>query len=235
METIAEATMAHPIISTSERVQVVIARYGEDIAWANELGYDYIVYDKGGQPVAGAVALPNIGREGHTWLTHIVRQYHALAPVSVFLQGDPFDHISEQGRGTVSTLRSMIEDVVVSKTHFRGFAWFRIKCDGLGRPHDLRDAANQGRWAGWGRDIPVAGVFGELFDAPPPDQFIARGSAGCFAVTAERIRTRPRAFYEHGLRLFEADPDDAHNTGHAFERLWHNIFNGNTAWNKAHY
>jgi len=28
---------------------------------------------------------------------------------------------------------------------------------------------------------------------------------------------------------------DAENTGHAFERLWQLIFNGNTEWNKDKY
>ncbi|MFH1914506.1 MAG: DUF3431 domain-containing protein [Pseudomonadota bacterium] len=221
-------------MSTNDRALVIISRYREDVSWAKDLEYDYMVYDKGGQGPDGAIPLPNIGREGHTWMTHVVRHYHALAPVNVFLQGDPFDHIDEQGRGTVEQLRSMIGDVVVKKVPFRGFAWFRIECDRLGRPHHLRQPENQGRWAGWGRDIPVGAVFETLFAARAPERIVARGATGCFAVTAERVRTRPLAFYEHALRLFEADPDDAANTGHAFERLWHFIFNGNTAWNREY-
>jgi hypothetical protein len=45
-------------------------------------------------------------------------------------------------------------------------------------------------------------------------------------VRRERIRLRPRALYETALRLVLDDPDDARNTGHAFERLWYLIFNG---------
>jgi hypothetical protein len=222
-------------MTTSDHVQVVIARYREDVAWADGLGLDYAVYDKSGQPTPGAVSLPNVGREAHTYLTHIVRHYHTLAPITVFVQGDPFDHIDEHGRGTVQGLRSMIEDVAVRKTPFRGLAWFRLECDRLGRPHHLRLPENRGRWAGWGRDIPVGELFCKLFDADAPERFVARGAAGCFAVTAGRVRTRPLAFYEHALRLSEADPDDAGNTGHAFERLWHLIFNGNAAWNRDSY
>ncbi|MUM77629.1 DUF3431 domain-containing protein [Pseudodesulfovibrio sp. F-1] len=217
-----------------DRVMVIISRYREDVAWAEALGYDYTVYDKSGQGLPGAVPLPNIGREGHTWMTHIVRRYHSLAPVNVFLQGDPFDHINEHGRGTVEQLRTMIEEVVVREIPFRGFAWFRIKCDRLGRPHHLHELKSRGRWAGWGRDIPVAEVFETLFDARAPEGIVARGATGCFAVTAERVHARPLAFYRHALSLFESDPDDAHNTGHAFERLWHFVFNGNTAWNKIY-
>ncbi|MEF2230544.1 MAG: DUF3431 domain-containing protein [Pseudodesulfovibrio sp.] len=220
-------------MSMRDPVHVIIARYREDIGWADRLGYDYIVYDKGGQPVCDARPLPNIGREAHTYFTHIVREYDALAPVNVFLQGSPLDHIDQAGRGTPELLRSKIEDVVVRRVPFKGFAWFKLECDRLGRPHDLRDPANRGRWAGWGRDIPVGEVFTALFGAPAPEIFTARAPAGVFAVTGERIRTRPRAFYESALRLVERDPDDANNTGHAIERLWQHIFNGNTAWNPA--
>jgi len=218
-----------------DTVQVIIARYREDIDWAEGLGYDYVVYDKGDQPVTGSLVLPNIGREAHTYFTHIVREYDALAPVNVFLQGDPFDHIDQAGRGTPELLRKMIEDVVDRRVPFKGLAWFKLECDALGRPHDMHDPAKRGRWAGWGRNIPVGEVFTALFGAAAPERIIARAPAGVFAVTAERIRTRPRAFYEFALRLVERDPDDARNTGHAIERLWQHIFNGNTAWNRERY
>lgn len=218
-----------------EHIQVVIARYREDISWAAELGLDTVVYNKGPEPLEGAQTLPNIGREAHTYLTHIVTQWDRLAGNTVFIQGNPFDHLSESGQAGVSDLRQMIMDSVERRAQFAGFAWFRLKCDGLGRPHDLRNPENKGRWAGWGKDIPVEDVFVELFDAKPPMQYTARAATGMYCVSSERIRTRPKAFYEHALRLIEDDPRDENNTGHAFERLWQLIFNGNTAWNKEKY
>lgn len=218
-----------------DNVKVIIARYHEDISWVDELGYDYIVYDKSGMAADNSIELENIGRESHTYLTHIVRDYHALAPVNVFVQGNPFDHIDDRNRGSVEMLRKMIEDVAEKGVPFKGFAWFKLKCDRLGRPHDLCKPENEGRWAGCGKDIPLGEVFEKLFDASFPSQLVVRAPAGLFAVTGDRIRTRPKAFYEYALRLIEADPLDENNTGHAFERLWQHIFNGNTAWNRADY
>ncbi|WP_147819557.1 DUF3431 domain-containing protein [Salidesulfovibrio onnuriiensis] len=218
-----------------ESVQVVIAKYREDVSWAERLGLSYIVYDKSSEPLTDARRLPNIGREAHTYLTHIVEQWESLAGHTAFVQGNPFDHLNDHGKADVQELRSMIMDCVERNVPFRGFAWFRLRCDGLGRPHDLGNPENRGRWPGWGKDIPVAEVFSRLFAAEPPREFIARAATGLFCVSAERIRTRPREFYEYALRLVAEDPRDTENTGHALERLWQLVFNGNRAWNKDKY
>lgn len=219
----------------TESVQVVIARYRESLFWVPELGLPYVVYDKGPEPVSDARVLPNVGRETHTYLTHIVQEWEHLAGHTVFLQGDPFAHLSGDGKTEVLVLKGMIMECVEKKVPFKGFAWFRLKCDGLGRPHDLKKPENEGRWAGWGKDIPVAEVFSKLFDASPPAQFIGRAATGIFCVSAERVKTRPKEFYAHALRLVADDPQDEENTGHAFERLWQLIFNGNVSWNKDKY
>jgi len=218
-----------------DNVKVIIARYQEDISWVEEFGYDYVVYDKGGDPVANSIQLSNIGRESHTYLTHIIENYDNLAPFNIFVQGNPFDHIDDRQKGNVEMLRNMIADIVERAVPFKGLAWFRLKCDRLGRPHDLRKPENEGRWSGWGKDIPLGEVFEKLFQADFPNQLVVRSPAGLFAVTGERIRTRPKNFYEYARYLIETDPDDSNNTGHAFERLWQHIFNGNTAWNKPDY
>lgn len=218
-----------------DNVKVIIARYKEDITWAQDLGYDVVVYDKGGDLRDKAIQLDNIGREAHSYLTHIITHYDILSEFNVFVQGDPFDHLDPSGDASVNTLKKMIEDVVEKNVPFKGFAWLRIACDQLGRPHDLHEPHTKGRWAGWGKDIPVGEVFEKLFAAKAPAQILARGAAGLFSVTGDRIRTRPREFYEYALRLVAADPQDENNTGHAFERLWHLVFNGNQAWNRDSY
>lgn len=38
------------------------------------------------------IELPNIGREAHTYLYHIVSNYYNLTDWTFFLQGNPFDH-----------------------------------------------------------------------------------------------------------------------------------------------
>jgi len=47
----------------------------------------------GGGALFSWVQLPNIGRESHTFLTHVVRRWRRLAPRTVFMQAAPWDHL----------------------------------------------------------------------------------------------------------------------------------------------
>ena len=212
-------------------VELVIARYQEDASWVEGLGFPFVIYDKSGS--SGPNALPNVGRETHTYLTHIVRRYPDFADYTVFLQADPFEHIGE-GAGP-DELKARIAQNIRLAAKFTGFAWFKLKCDRLGRPHDMADLEKKGRWKGWGKDIPVGEVYGKLFAGEVPETFLVTAPAGMLFVVKERILARPKAFYEYALSLVEADPEDEHNTGHAFERLWQVVFNGKSQLNRVKY
>jgi hypothetical protein len=73
-------------------IELVVAAYGEDLTWLTEFSKFATIYekkDKSNRTVVNAkrVLLPNIGRESHTYLHHIVYNYHNLANVTVFIQG----------------------------------------------------------------------------------------------------------------------------------------------------
>jgi hypothetical protein len=77
-------------LKSADNTQYVIARYNEDVSWAYTLR-NKVIYDKG-DALPGSVVLPNIGREAHTYLYHIVTNYDRLSEYTCFLQGNPFDH-----------------------------------------------------------------------------------------------------------------------------------------------
>lgn len=77
-------------------VEIVVARYNEDLYWLNEYPFnqfEYIVYNKGDNEnfhktnVKEIVELPNIGRCDHTYLYHIIKNYDNLSNVVVFFPG----------------------------------------------------------------------------------------------------------------------------------------------------
>ena len=71
---------------------LIIARYNEDLSWLKEFkDFRIIVYNKGDKLSDNlfyeVINLENKGRESHTWLHHIVKNYNNLNEISVFLQG----------------------------------------------------------------------------------------------------------------------------------------------------
>jgi len=69
-------------------VEIVLAHYDEDIDWSNPYSNIRTIYCKG--PVTkrphGCTHLENVGREGHTFLYHIVHNYDKLSQWTVFTQ-----------------------------------------------------------------------------------------------------------------------------------------------------
>lgn len=81
---------------------IVVARFNENIAWLDAIllsapNTTCTVYNKG-KPLQqndlyDLVSIPNIGREAETYLRYIVVNYHQLKDITIFLQGNPFDHM----------------------------------------------------------------------------------------------------------------------------------------------
>lgn len=78
--------------------KIVLARYNEDITWADKFGHKCLVYNKGLELKTNFSSViqrsnnPNFGREGETYLYHIINNYDSLDEYTVFSQGDPFKH-----------------------------------------------------------------------------------------------------------------------------------------------
>lgn len=77
-------------------VEVVVARYNEDLSWIKEYPFnqfEYIVYNKGDNTnfeksnVKQIINLPNVGRCDHTYLYHIITNYERLTDIVVFFTG----------------------------------------------------------------------------------------------------------------------------------------------------
>jgi hypothetical protein len=74
-------------------VRIVVAKYNENVDWCANVKHNVTIYDKSDNPAESSIKLKNIGREGETFLYHIVNNYHNLDDITVFLQGNPFEHL----------------------------------------------------------------------------------------------------------------------------------------------
>ena len=78
-------------------VELVIAHYNENLDWLGPVADRCHIYHKGrdGLPqfrFRQWEHLPNVGREGHTYLHHIINNYDHLSDITVFLQGSLAGH-----------------------------------------------------------------------------------------------------------------------------------------------
>jgi hypothetical protein len=79
-----------------ENINIIVSRYNEDLKWTLEEPfnkYKYIVYNKGinenfeKKNVAKVINIKNVGREGHTYLYHIISNYNNLSDILIFFPG----------------------------------------------------------------------------------------------------------------------------------------------------
>jgi hypothetical protein len=190
-------------------IELVVARYLEDLAWLRNVPpqIQVTVYDKSPQG-----NLPNVGREAHTYLHHICARYDSLAEVTVFAQGKPFDHAFDFHR----TLREMAQNLSSTKE----FRW-------LGHIIDTDDCNGARLFATWSKNtgverLDMRGFARALFvdenDEGPDEYTFVLGAQ--FAVRRELIRSRSLAFWENALQVSMDFPDAAH----CFERSWNRVF-----------
>lgn len=77
-------------------INIVVARYNEDINWLIPYNDIAIIYNKGKDDIEYAfdniINISNIGREGHTYLYYIINKYDNLPKRTIFTQGSPLLH-----------------------------------------------------------------------------------------------------------------------------------------------
>jgi Protein of unknown function (DUF3431) len=205
--------------------EIVAAHYREDLSWLKPVASIVTVYSKGNletyrNDFPRYSLLPNIGRESHTYLHHIVYNYDTLADITLFTQGQIADHLGADADITdiVSLCSTFPHDVIAFNKH--GLKYFN---DWLSLPH-------VGKWkeemiSGALRPAhKTPGEFWEwLFGTEHPTA-IAICWGAIFAVRREAIHRRPREFYIRILQYFSKVNHVNPEEGHYMERFWIHIF-----------
>ena len=202
-------------------VELVIARHEEDLRWVRRVpaSIRITIYNKGttlALPLEIARregfsvnALPNLGREAHTYLTHLSERYEEVAPVTIFCQGHPFDHAPD--------FHARLRGVSEGSESPDPFLWY-------GFLEETDDPRGKRLFVPWSKnperkELETGRLHEELFGGTTPDFFHFRGGAQ-FAVTREAVHRRDREFYLRALDLSVKIPLAAHS----YERIWDRIF-----------
>jgi hypothetical protein len=179
-------------------MKIVVSRYNEDINWIKFLNYKYIIYNKGEDIELDNIKLPNIGRESHTYLYHIINNYNNLDEITVFLQGNPFDHSNDLFNSIFN----------YNNENFYNLCNWIVDCDLNGCPNHC--------------GLEIVDFYQKIFNKDVDFDKLTFGAGAQFIVNKNSILKHPKSFYENILTLldYSINPIEAY----IIERLWHKIF-----------
>jgi hypothetical protein len=182
--------------------QVVIARYEEDVLWVHSLECPFIIYNKGAcipEDISNKNIIwkKNIGREGETWLYHIIENYFNLANLTFFLQGNPFLHYPD----------------VIERVNGLYSAKYLIR---LGNLHISNENGCPDHCG-----LRVKDTYREIFGKNKDKQWYEFAAGAQYGVPKELITNKPLHWWRKLYIAYLSHPDNPW----IFERLWEDIFN----------
>lgn len=145
--------------------------------------------------------LPNIGRESHTYIYHIIKNYNNLADFTTFVQGGPFFHFHGPDNPNLEFF-NFVEQPVHDYNPLGDFAM----TDCFGRP-----------FSHW--DVDLFPVWDRLFEGNMPHRFFANFGAQ-FIVSRSVIQNRSLEFWQELYKMH----DEIEYLPWALEIMWYYVF-----------
>lgn len=213
----------------------VIAKYNENIRWIrdieSQLGPELCtvyVYDKSATDhISNSVlhiALPNIGRESHTYLHHIIEHYDEFIQnpddVTFFLQGSIREHLPHKYNGDIE---QYIRDVVAETVELEMPVSLALDHDfgTASARYDFRIQNHNGAMLDPSPNDMCFGDWFKVYIDPVFPVTVLWWLGAVFAVKHSEITRRPREYYKHIIdTLLTRDTQVAH----FLERSWFHIF-----------
>jgi hypothetical protein len=197
----------------SYKKELVVAKYEEDINWIKDCNnIDMVtVYDKNENRQENINTLPNIGRESHTYLYHIINNYNNLSDYTIFCQGDPIFH----DHHFVEKINN-IDSIILSNIK-KGFYFFAGECK-----EEINETYSEKHPVG----LPISYFLDLLFDIKIPQKInITYNCSAQFLVKKQNLLNRPKSFYRFLINFVSNEKDPIE--GYVFERIWKFIIDKN--------
>ena len=203
-----------------KKFQIVVAKYNEDIRWLLSFKDITIIYNKGmnneNMNKFETIRLPNIGRESHTYLYHIINNYDNLADKTIFLQGSIIDH-------KIFNLEDYFkEDDFIGKLDILKLNKYQNKIEHYGKWKSDYKSGDM-KICNYTPYEWITKIIGIEIDENI--DFINVVWGANFAVSKKLIHSKPKEFYENIIRYvdYHKNPEE----GHFIERSWYVIFHNN--------
>ena len=205
--------------------ELVIARYNEDTLWSGRFAKctPTTVYNKGKAlpkwlhetASSRSAQLPNVGRESHTFLYHIVRHYDHLANTTIFFQGAINTRIEQRLGPPERYMRNGIDTFYGNNVRAMG------RHNGYGWQHHPDRVRYPSRGGASGHTL------GSFF-ANVLHRNLSQSSpwvpGAYFSVGRNVVHRNSRRYYQRILQDTNLSVHSAPEEGHFMERAWMSIF-----------
>lgn len=191
---------------------VVISRFNEDLDWINELKIPYIIYNKGENNINfPSITVPNIGREGNTYLKYIITNYNNLPKEIAFLQGKPFDHcekiLTYLNNHPIDNITYISNKVVFLMNKHQDK--YYLECDINGN-----DLNGNGGHPG----LPIKGILDQIGIQHDGPFIFSQGAQ--YLIPKICILSKPLSWWENIYQIYNNNS----SSPWAFERIWPLIY-----------
>ena len=216
-----------------QNYEIVASRYNEDILWFNDDPFNefkVICYNKGPTDISKSciapnckvVKLPNVGRESHTYLYHIISNYDNLAPITVFLPGSCVSAPHKYDIAVnVIKLINKTENTVFYGSKFEDVCQdlYDFTIDAYFGGSELNNKINSDHGLKLSSIRPYGKWFENYFGNTKTEVVCF---FGIFAVSKDHILQHPKEYYINLIKCLDDSPGP--ETGHYMERSWGAVF-----------
>ena len=205
---------------------LIISRFNEDISWLSSYkDFKILIYNKGDKikdiDFAKILKLPNVGRESHTWLYHIVNNYDNLDDINIFLQGR-IDDLDCMAYKNPNKYLKVIDNYGFAASRYGILSPFHWKFH-VGIEKNEKYKKSWEKFEISRSKIGFRSFAKSLFPNIP--LIVATSYGGCFALKKELIQSYDINFYH--LLLEKLSKHKNPIEGHFMERLWCYMFTKN--------
>lgn len=219
-----------------EELGIVVARFKESLEpWAPVASNTYL-YSKGGIEhendtishglFRNCTNLPNVGREGQTYLTHIFHHYSSLQDVIIVTQASPFDLTGPVVNNVSEMIAAAMQVPVDDATPFNKQKLFRDEDDW----DEINWTAAEER--PWITENQLETLVTVNYTPAEFWQFVLeekhppaiRAMHGIFSVRRETIQSRPVEVYQRSLQRFEEANATNPEVEFYWETMWEPVF-----------
>lgn len=223
-------------------VEIVVARYNEDLKWLNTYPFNIFpitIYNKGVnteftiQSQHRIIQLDNVGRCDHTYLYHIVHNYNHLADITIFLPGsNDIDYKKKKSRNLIYEILKHKKAVflsIESTDILKKF--YNFKLDTWKCTHEKNDQLYS-KTTNMNNSLELSPIrpFGRWYQYYFGNLKIKNSSfCGIFSISKINILQKPVHYYEIFLKQLEtsANPEIAHYIERSWAAILHPFYKNN--------